>query len=136
MDFISINELRDILDQTQSAELLRGKSATLEYAEKSNPICIGTYDGELGCVAGFVIPTFMSDRAYIWFCTTEVVDAHKVSFARGVKRAKNIMQGIYPQIIGHCVENSSSVIWLKSLGAIFTETHNGLVKFIIEANNG
>lgn len=110
----------------------RMRNAIEEYATKSNPIYVGLYSDDLVCVFGFVVPSLLSDSAYLWLYTTDALNRHKIKFARHSARFMREMQELYPRIIGHCMAGSSSITWLLWLGAKFGEAENNVVPFLIE----
>src|SRR5205823_6185883 len=80
----------------------------------------GTVDGEQACAWGLIAPTVLSERAYLWLITTNLVDEHKFIFVRHSQRFMEVMLDKYPVIVGHCVVGEErSMRWLKWLGATF-----------------
>lgn len=116
------------------------------YNEKLLRTCIrlsyvlweGSVDGELACMWGLIPPTLLSNRAYLWLYTTELIKDHQFLFVRHSQRVMEEMLKEYPIIIGHSSINADrSIRWLRWLGAEFGEPiSNNLVPFIIRKKDG
>lgn len=134
---ISISQSRDI----NPYEVLRRSSvANVEGAQdilhdclyRSMEVRYGLVDGEAACMWGLIPPTILSDSAYLWLLTTELVAEHKFLFIRHSQRYIEEALKKYPLIIGDVVGNNRSTIrWLKFLGAEFTRGINGRMLFTI-----
>jgi hypothetical protein len=98
----------------------------------SNTIWIGKVDGELACVWGVVLPTIMSDRAYLWLWTTEKIKEHPFVFVRRAQIVVAELLKEYSVVVGHTVVGArNSIRWLKWLGAKFGEPDGDLIPFQI-----
>jgi hypothetical protein len=111
----------------QARQLMRGIQLT-ENDEKGMEFCylmsvsiwVGLIDGELACIWGLVPPSFMSNQAYLWLYTTNLIKEHQFIL---VRHSQVVMEGIleeYPTIVGHAtVGDKKAIRWLKWLGAEF-----------------
>ncbi len=98
----------------------------------SNQVWVGTVDGKFVCAWGLILPSLLSENAYLWLYHTEAVNDHKFLFVRNSQRAVAEMLKTHPVIIGHVdVRNEDSVRWLKWLGATLSEPTNHVSPFII-----
>ncbi len=97
-------------------------------AERTLATCIrmstwvweGTIDGETACIFGLAPPTLMSDQAYLWLTTTDVVDQHKFVFTRYSQLLVQQMLTQYSLIVGDTlVDATRSIRWLRWLKAEF-----------------
>lgn len=102
----------------------------------SAAIWIGLVDNAVACVWGVALPTILSNRAYLWLWTTEVVKDHPFVF---IRRAQIVVQELleeYEFITGVVDANNpssrNSIRWLKLIGAKFTRSpNNGMIPFEI-----
>ncbi len=78
-----------------------------QYLTFSAKLYIGSVDGKMCCAWGVVPPSLMSDRAYLWLFSTDVVEQYKFLFVRNSQKA------------------TRSIRWLKWLGAKFGEPTKG-----------
>lgn len=105
---------------------------TLEFAERSEPLLAGMYDGELICIVGLIPHTTLSNTAYLWVHTTNAVKRHKTKFARYVRKWIRSDRIGYDYIRGHCfVDDLSARDWVGWLGAEFGEVNGPLISFTI-----
>lgn len=88
-------------------------------AQASTLLLEGTFNGQRLCLLGFISATFLSDRAYLWMDTYPAAADHKVCVGRWARRFIPEALKRWPTIIGHC--GPSSVLWLRSLGAIIID---------------
>ena len=63
---------------------------------------LGKIDGETACIWGLIPPSILSEQAYLWLFTTELVESHKFMFVRWSQRFLEVMHKDYPVIVGHC----------------------------------
>lgn len=107
-----------------------------ECLKTSSVVWLGLADGKIACVWGVALPTIMSNRAYLWLWTSDIVKEHPFVF---IRRAQIIVEKLleeYEYVMGVVDVNepgsASSVRWLKLLGARFSEpTEKGLIPFRI-----
>ena len=130
MEPISLSRLQTLVQGWPGADAL------IEASRLADPLLEARYGDELLGFVGFVPASTLSDSAYAWVHTTEVVDRHRVVLGKMVRRWMPIIHGRYTKLVGHCTGHPTSVAWLKSLGAQFGQVDHGLVTFTIEAHNG
>ena len=77
-------------------------------------------------------PTLISDAAYIWLLTTDIVDEHKFLFIRHSQRYVEVLLKIWPVLYGEMVgQNPMTKRWLKWLGAEFGQPLGNKTPFAI-----
>ena len=80
----------------------------------------GFIRGELACIWGVIPPSLMSDQAYAWLNTTEVLKGHEFIFVRHSQMVFDELLEEYPSVVGHVVIGSDKAYrWLRWLGAEF-----------------
>jgi hypothetical protein len=102
----------------------------------STTVWLGLVDSKIACAWGVALPTIMSNRAYLWLWTTDLVKEHPFVF---IRRAQVVIKDLlkeYEVVMGVVDATnpgaSSSVRWLKLLGARFNQpTSKGLIPFQI-----
>src|SRR5215467_288715 len=76
----------------------------------------GLIDGRLACLWGLIPPTLLSNQAYLWLYTTDVIKEHT-------------------SICGHAIAGADkSIKWLRWLGAKFGEPQGKGIPFRITRN--
>jgi hypothetical protein len=99
-----------------------------EYSKKTMDFCLlmstgmwaGFIDGELACIWGVIPPTLMSNQAYLWLYTTDVIKEHQFILIRHSQRVMEEILKEYSSVVGHAIIGSDkSIRWLKWLGAEF-----------------
>lgn len=86
----------------------------------STTIWAGFINGELACIWGIIPPTLMSNQAYLWLYTTDVIKEHQFVLIRHSQRVMEEILEEYPSVVGHAIIGSDrSIRWLKWLGAKF-----------------
>jgi hypothetical protein len=113
-----------------------GAAALIEASRLADPLFEARYGDELLGFVGFVPASTLSDSAYAWVHTTEVVTRHPLATARLARRWMAAFHGRYPRLVGHCTGHINSMAWLKSLGAEFGPAEQGLIRFTIEEHHG
>jgi hypothetical protein len=84
----------------------------------SQEIWFGMHDGKIACVWGLAPPSTISNRAYLWLLTTDLVDEHKFLFIRHSQVVVEEALERYDLIAGHvAVGNDTARRWLRWLGA-------------------
>lgn len=97
-------------------------------------IHIGFYKGDVACVWGLMTKSLLSDQAYMWLFTTDVVQKHKIAFIRGSRTIVKIALEDFSYIIGECaIENDRAIPWLRWLGAEFGAPLRGRIPFVIRS---
>lgn len=112
----------EVYAQPDELELLR------PFARLSDPLFAGMYNGECGCLIGFIPDTVLSDRAYVWLNDMPFMRQHPVISGLGARRLIKLALLRYPTLVGNCNEHSAK--WLRSLGATVQ-----LPAFMIEASH-
>lgn len=93
---------------------------------------LGKIDGETACIWGLIPPSILSEQAYLWLFTTELVESHKFMFVRWSQRFLEVMHKDYPVIVGHCeIGNARAMSWIKWLGGKFGEPQGKKIPFVI-----
>jgi hypothetical protein len=103
-----------------------------DWWEASDKVWAGMVDGEIACLWGLAPPTFLSTSAYLWLCTTNLVEEHKFLFIRYSQRYVEQMLEIYPEIIGHtATDNLQAIRWIRWLGGEYAPPLAGYRAFTI-----
>jgi hypothetical protein len=111
-----------------------------EFEEKTMDFCLlmstiiwaGYIDDRLACMWGVIPPTLMSDQAYLWLYTTDVIKEHQFTLVRHSQIVVEEILKEYPSIVGHATLGASkSIRWLKWLGARFGQPQGTGVPFRI-----
>ena len=104
------------------------------FLQRSAQVWVGMEDETVCCFWGVIMPTLISDRAYLWLHTTPKLKEHTFVFVRHSQMAIKEMLAEYPLIIGHTIKGSEkSIRWLKWLGAKFLPSNDTLIPFEIRA---
>jgi hypothetical protein len=110
----------------------------MEYCfDMSTCIWTGHIDGQLACIWGLIPPTLLSNQAYLWLYTTDVIKEHQFILIRHSQLVMEEILKRYKSVCGHVVfgsGDSKSVRWLKWLGAKFGEPEENGVPFRITRN--
>lgn len=108
-------ELAKRLDMSQADE--RG----MEFCYlMSVAIWVGLIDGEVACMWGLVPPSFLSNQAYLWLYTTDLIKEHQFILVRHSQIVMENLLEEYPSIVGHAtVGDKKAIRWLRWLGAEF-----------------
>lgn len=63
--------------------LTNDEAYAMEYCfDMSTSIWIGLIDDHLACIWGLIPPTLMSNQAYLWLYTTDVIKEHQFILVR------------------------------------------------------
>jgi hypothetical protein len=107
----------DFLNLGYDAEQL---GACHAYLSNSLHAWTGVIEDKIACVWGLIPPSILSDNAYLWLLTTDVVDEHRFTFIRHSQMVVQIMLEDFPTIVGHVLaDHERSKRWLKWLGVTF-----------------
>src|SRR5262245_20249668 len=127
------------INAVEAQRLVRGLEFN-QAEEKTMDFCLlmstfmwaGFIDNKLTCIWGVIPPTLMSDQAYLWLYTTDVIKEHQFTL---VRHSQLVMQEIldqYPSVVGHAaIGANKSIRWLKWLGARFGSPQGTQVPFRI-----
>lgn len=100
------------------------------FLRYSTPLLAGYYNSSPACLAGLCPATLLSDTAYIWGWSTDIVEAHPIIYARWARRLVAKALTLYPYLVGHCYRHKWK--WLRSLGAEITSVDGDLFTFHIK----
>lgn len=123
----------------EAAELVGGIDLD-EVGQKTMDFCLlmstviwaGFIDNRLACIWGVIPPTLMSNQAYLWLYTTDVIKGHEFILVRHSQLVIDEVLKEYPSIVGHAIIGSDkSIRWLKWLGAKFGSPQGMAVPFRI-----
>jgi len=129
IDFRSIIRRSAVADRPDACETLA------DFYRRSSYTWIGVADDIVACIWGLIPPTILSDRAYLWMLTTDLVDEHKFIFVRYSRLAMDEMLKHYPTIVGHVeATQTRSIRWLRWLGARYGNPQGKMIPFWIEAH--
>ena len=101
---------------------------------QSTRVWVGMDNGKVAAFWGIMLPTLISDRAYLWLYTTPALDNHKFVFVRQSQVWIKETLKEFPLIVGHALAGEDkSIRWLKWLGAKFLHPEGKLIPFEIRA---
>ncbi len=126
-------DVKEVVQRSSVGDVPGAEAIMRECLYRSIEIYQGKLDGEVACVWGLIPPTLLSNSAYLWLLTTDIVAEHKFLFIRHSQRyieeALKHWPEIYGDIIGH---NPAARKWLGFLGAEFGVKENGRTPFTIK----
>lgn len=135
-----------VIKKVDSAIDLGQIAPNMTLAETTTIICCmrmssivweGKVDDVIACIWGLIPPSLMSNQAYLWLYTTDLINEHRFLFVRHSQRMIEIMLKEYPIIVGHThVESTQAIRWLKWLGAEFTAKEGQRLAFTIQKKHG
>jgi hypothetical protein len=129
--------IRAILDQTSVGNRTDAEATLRACIIRSSEVRYGFIHGELACLWGLIPPSLLSDTAYLWLLTTEIVAENKFLFIRHSQRMIEDALLLYPRLEGDVVVgNDSAFRWLRWLGAQFSPPEGKVVKFVIRRKHG
>ena len=126
----------------KAEELVRTLNLTI-FEKRAMDYCLlmsammwaGLIDKKLACLWGLIPPTLLSNQAYLWLYTTDVIKEHQFILVRHSQRVMEEILEQYPSVCGTVIAgNSKSIRWLKWLGAKFGEPDGMNVPFRITRN--
>ena len=130
-------DLRDAIARSPVASQAVAEGIMIDCLHRSTEVRVGSVDGVLACVWGIIPPTLLSDGAWLWLLTTDIIAEHKFLFIRNSQRYVEDALGRYPYLCGDVVlGNEPAKRWLKWLGAEFQRPVLGKIPFVIRAKNG
>lgn len=125
-------DFNDVLARSPVRDIPGADRTLRDTLTKSVVVWVGKVDGEIACVWGLIPPTILSEQAYLWLLTTELVEQHKFLFVRHSQRAIEILLDTYPVITGvTSATHEDAIRWLKWLGAEYEPGDAGMLNFVI-----
>src|SRR5215469_12136144 len=126
-------DVKDVLSRSSVADVPNAEQILQRWLRTSEEVWFGMHDERVACVWGLAPPTAISNRAYLWLLTTDLVEQHKFIFIRHSQIAVEGALKRYEMIIGHvAVGNQSARKWLRWLGASIAPPENGMSPFVIK----
>jgi hypothetical protein len=128
--------IKDALECIKAIEFSRVDKVAMDYCIfLSTSMWAGYIDDVLACVWGLMPPTLLSQQAYLWLYTTDVIKGHEFILVRHSQLVMEDMLKQYPSIVGHAVVNNHKAIrWLRWLGAEFGPQQGNGLPFRITAH--
>lgn len=124
--------LQDVIRRSEVAHIPEAEDILRDCMYRSIQVRVGLVDNTVACVWGLIPPTILSDSAWLWLITTDIVAEHKFLFVRHSQRYIEEALKEYPTILGDClIDNVPARRWLKWLGAEFSVPVGGRVPFVI-----
>jgi len=135
---MNIVEIRRV-EMSEAAGLTRdmvhddSEEKTMEFCLLMSTIMwAGFIRGKLACIWGVIPPSLMSDQAYLWLNTTEVLKGHEFIFVRHSQRVFEELLEEYPSVVGHVIIGADKAYrWLRWLGAEFGPPQGMVVPYRI-----
>ena len=125
-------DVKDIISRSPVRALPDAEKVLRKWLRTSDDVWVGMHDDQVACVWGLSSPTTISNKAYLWLLTTDLVDKHKFLFVRHSQLVVEIALKQYETITGHVVVgNDSARKWLRWLGAEISPPERGFSKFVI-----
>lgn len=113
-------DVHDVLRRSPVKEVPGAKDVMRECLFRSIEVCQGKLDGQVAAVWGLIPPTLLSNSAYLWLLTTDIIAEHKFLFIRYSQRYIEEALTYWPVIYGDVIgDNPAAEKWLKFLGAEF-----------------
>lgn len=98
----------------------------------STTMWAGFIKGKLACIWGVIPPSLMSDQAYAWLNTTEVLKGHEFIFVRHSQIVFDELLEEYASVVGHVIIGADKAYrWLRWLGAEFGPPQGMVVPYRI-----
>lgn len=97
------------------------ESEIFDYCQRMGEVYTGYVDNELVCCWGLMPPSFLSMQAYLWMWCKDDKVQHQFLFVRHSQRQVEKMLERFDTIVGHCLQGSKSIRWLRWLGAEFAD---------------
>jgi len=127
-------DVRDVVRRSPVAHIPGAEDILRDCMYRSVEVRAGLVDGEVACMWGLIPPTILSDTAWLWLLTTDIIAEHKFLFIRHSQRYIEEALKEYPNIIGDVmIDNRPAQRWLKWLGAEFKEPVGKRIPFVIKA---
>jgi hypothetical protein len=112
------------------------KKIMLDCYKASYSIWMGLVDNKMACIWGVTLASLLSNRAYIWLWTSDLVKGFPFVFVRRaqieIRELLKEHDEVYGVVNSHLPGTTNSIRWLKLLGAKFgSPKENGLIPFWI-----
>lgn len=125
-------DVKDLIRRSPVAGIYDAEVLLKRWLKTSEEVWFGMHDGQIACVYGLNPPSVISNRAYLWLFTTDIIDEHKFLFIRNSQIVVKKALERYPTIVGHVTEkNYAARKWLKWLGAEIDQPTDGYSNFVI-----
>lgn len=121
---------------TRTLDLDDDEKKGMEYClTMSAHMWVCLVDSGLLCIWGLIPPSFLSNQAYLWLYTTDLLEEHQFILVRHSQLVVEQCLEEYSSICGHVLANNSKAIrWLKWLGAKFGYPQGMGIPFRITRN--
>ncbi len=124
----------DVLRRSNVGHIPGAEAILKDCMYRSVEVRIGEVDGVVACAWGLIPPTFLSNVAWLWLITTDIIAEHKFLFIRHSQRYIEEALNEFPIIIGNVmVDNAPARRWLKWLGAEFDPPKGRVMDFTIRS---
>lgn len=124
--------LRELFQRSSASEFPNGEELLRKCVLRSVDVRYGYVNGQCACVWGLIPPTLLSNSAYLWLLTTDIVEQHKFLFVRHSQRWMEDILQVYPIIVGDWIPGDPRAKrWLEWLGASFGPLQDGRHQFMI-----
>lgn len=122
----------EVLRQSPVAHAPKAMEHLSEFLKSSQHAFVGYVDNDVACVYGFISPSLMSDRAYLWLLTTKLVEENKFLFIRHSQMCIEQALKYYETVVGDvALGDDRAKRWLMWLGAKFGEPNTSTQPFFI-----
>lgn len=127
-----ILDVQDVVGRSPVATIPGAQGNFLNFMLLSEQVYTGNVDGQVACVWGLIRETLLSDSAYLWLLTTDLVKGNEFLFVRHSQRVVEAMLLTYPSLHGDCaIGDEKAMKWLKLLGATFGSHGTKSIPFTI-----
>jgi hypothetical protein len=128
-------DLKGVVKRSAQANTPGAAAILKDYLRRSIYAWTGLIDGDVACIWGLIAPTILSDKAYLWLLTTDLVDEHQFIFVRHSQLQVQEMLKEFPTIVGHVkVKDERAKRWLRWLGVRIVNRYGELQEFELKAH--
>lgn len=133
-DMVGVDLVADVVGRSPISNIAEAERTLIGFICSSDATWVGRVDDKVACVWGLMQPSLLSDRAYLWLLTTDIVDEHPFLLVRHSQRWIEDMLRTYSCISGDVhIEDQRALRWIKWLGAVFGEPEGMKIPFQIRA---